>query len=282
MCNPFKKVINILDIISEYDAVFFDLWGVIFSGTYAFEGVAETINTIIKLKPTCFITNSSRLPIIAEKKLRDAFINVDDDMVFTSGQVIRSVFLNSSRQSNLYYIDEKIDTTLLEGIKNAHITQDIRKADRLIISAVLRQNSDLQIFDTALEIAAQNNIPALCINPDFIAIVDGDVYMCSRYFAKKYERMGGKVAYFGKPETNIFEFAYAKTGPLDKNKILMIGDTLYTDILGAHNFNIKGGLVLTGNTGSLLADIPNAQDKLNKLEKICYNCNIIPDYLIKL
>ena len=41
-------------------------------------------------------------------------------------------------------------------------------------------------------------------------------------------------------------------------------------------------LELTGNTGSLLADIPNAQDKLNKLEKICYNCNIIPDYLIKL
>ena len=54
---------------------------------------------------------------------------------------------------------------------------------------------------------------------------------------------------FGKPDLRIFEYAYKhckKSVP--KDKILMVGDTLITDIEGGNNFGIDTALVLTGNT----------------------------------
>ncbi|KJV53838.1 HAD hydrolase, IA, variant 1 family protein [Orientia tsutsugamushi str. Gilliam] len=60
--------------------------------------------------------------------------------------------------------------------------------------------------------------------------------------------MGGKVVYSGKPHSEIFQ-AVLNTLALNvkKKKILMIGDTLETDILGANNIGIDSALVLTGN-----------------------------------
>ncbi len=43
---------------------------------------------------------------------------------------------------------------------------------------------------------------------------------------------------FSKPDKRIFEFTAGKIGRIDKNKTLMIGDKLETDILGAQNFQI--------------------------------------------
>ncbi len=43
---------------------------------------------------------------------------------------------------------------------------------------------------------------------------------------------------FSKPDKRIFEFTLSKLGHIEKNKILMIGDKIETDILGATNFGI--------------------------------------------
>ncbi len=64
-----------------------------------------------------------------------------------------------------------------------------------------------------------------------------------------YEKVfGGKVLYFGKPFVEIFEFA-KKVSSSETDKILMIGDTLWTDVLGAHNAGIDSALVMTGVSG---------------------------------
>ena len=39
-----------------------------------------------------------------------------------------------------------------------------------------------------------------------------------------------------KPHNTIFQYAYEKMGAPDKNKTLMVGDTLASDILGGNNF----------------------------------------------
>jgi len=54
----------------------------------------------------------------------------------------------------------------------------------------------------------------------------------------------------------------------NKNKILAIGDSLRTDILGANNFQIDSALVLSGING-----------KIKEIEKICKKTNIYPKFL---
>jgi len=90
-------------------------------------------------------------------------------------------------------------------------------------------------------------------NPDVFApfrIDDGKHPVATQgAIGSYYEKVfGGKVLYFGKPFVEIFEFA-KKVSSSESDKILMIGDTLWTDILGAHNAGIDSALVMTGVSG---------------------------------
>jgi ribonucleotide monophosphatase NagD (HAD superfamily) len=71
--------------------------------------------------------------------------------------------------------------------------------------------------------------------------------------------VGKQFVRFGKPDTQMFIFAYehsvAMGGTPDKSKILMVGDTLSTDIIGGNKFGLDTMLVLTGNTLAKHADM---------------------------
>jgi ribonucleotide monophosphatase NagD (HAD superfamily) len=75
---------------------------------------------------------------------------------------------------------------------------------------------------------------------------------------------------FGKPDSQMFMYAYDdlnKIGNFAKEDILMVGDTLRTDILGGNKFGLKTLLVLSGNTRADNVDL-----KIN-------STGIIPDYV---
>jgi ribonucleotide monophosphatase NagD (HAD superfamily) len=64
--------------------------------------------------------------------------------------------------------------------------------------------------------------------------------------------VGKEFIRFGKPDAQMFIFAYEHAlregSPVQKNEILMVGDTLTTDIIGGNKFGLDTALVLTGNT----------------------------------
>jgi ribonucleotide monophosphatase NagD (HAD superfamily) len=79
-----------------------------------------------------------------------------------------------------------------------------------------------------------------------------------------------KFIHFGKPDSQMFMYAFDelnKFGAFDKKDILMVGDTLHTDILGGNKFGIKTMLVLTGNTRQELVDM------------MIRSTGIIPDFI---
>jgi ribonucleotide monophosphatase NagD (HAD superfamily) len=86
------------------------------------------------------------------------------------------------------------------------------------------------------------------------------------------EIVGKKFIRFGKPDAQMFMFAYETIqckGVIRKNEVLMVGDTLTTDIIGGNKFGIDTMLVLSGTT------LPESA-KL-KIE----STGIIPDYICK-
>jgi ribonucleotide monophosphatase NagD (HAD superfamily) len=76
--------------------------------------------------------------------------------------------------------------------------------------------------------------------------------------------------HFGKPDTQMFNFAFEdinRYSEYNKEDILMVGDTLHTDILGGNKFGIKTALVLSGNTSA------------SEMEMNIRSTGIIPDYI---
>ena len=69
----------------------------------------------------------------------------------------------------------------------------------------------------------------------------------------------------------MFMYAYEslvqEIGPLEKNDVLMVGDTLETDILGGNRFGVGTMLVLSGNS------------RAEHIEREIMATGIIPDYI---
>ena len=78
---------------------------------------------------------------------------------------------------------------------------------------------------------------------------------------KKIEEFGGKIEFIGKPFLNIYNAAFKKFNiSPETNKIVMIGDTIETDIVGAYNAGIDSVLVRTGVTQVMLNEENEALD----------------------
>ena len=116
-------------------------------------------------------------------------------------------------------------------------------------------------------------MPVVLANSDkFYPVAKHDVSIATGGIAKLVESMlHKKFIHFGKPDSQMFMYAYEglseEYGYIDKNDILMVGDTLETDILGGNKFGVKTMLVLSGNTS-----------ERNVMENI-HSTGIIPDFI---
>ncbi|WP_367181562.1 HAD-IA family hydrolase [uncultured Ruegeria sp.] len=86
--------------------------------------------------------------------------------------------------------------------------------------------------------------PVLVGNPDIVAPRENGFSSEPGLFAHRLaDRTGVVPEFFGKPFGNIFELAFKRLGSVDKSRVLMVGDSLHTDILGARAAGIASALV---------------------------------------
>ena len=86
----------------------------------------------------------------------------------------------------------------------------------------------------------------ICSNPDK-EVIRGDKFMiCAGKLAEYYEEKGGAVKYFGKPYPEIYSHIFKSINFINKEKILVIGDSLENDIKGANLQKCDSLLVSNG------------------------------------
>ena len=133
-------------------------------------------------------------------------------------------------------------------------------------------NTDI---DKTVNILRKKTMPVILANSDkFYPVSKNDVAIATGGIAKLVESMlHRKFIHFGKPDSQMFMYAFKQLteeiGAIDKKDILMVGDTLETDILGGNKFGVQTMLVLSGNTRE-----ENAQ-------LLIQSKGIIPDYICK-
>ena len=118
----------------------------------------------------------------------------------------------------------------------------------------------------------QNNIPVIVANGDKLyPVTQNDVSIATGGIAKLVESiLNRKFIHFGKPDTQMFNYAFediSREGGFTREEVLMVGDTLHTDILGGNKFGIATALVLSVNT--------HLKDAANWIS----STGIIPDYI---
>lgn len=279
--KSFQKIVKLSEVSDLYDVFFFDIWGVLHEGGEVYHQTKKIFNELSTKKEVRIISNAPRRRETIGNNLRSNGLIIEDQNIFTSGEITRLILNNSDKHFDitnlkLYHIGAEKNHDILSDM-DVNIVNNIRDANLIVLSAYSDSDSDSEKIIKELEVASGYSIPLICCNPDTTVIQLGNVRLCAGYFGKIYEKLNGKVLYSGKPESLIFEECI-KTTP-ETSKILMIGDTFETDIHGAANCMIDSAMVITGNMGLKIKAL-GENNLLTAVNKICSKEPSLPNFII--
>ena len=249
---------NFQNLSNQYDVFFFDIWGVLHNGYTPFPDVVRTLTSLKKENKKIFLlSNAPRLAESAIHRLEEIGINSHlYDEIYTSG-IDCYQSLNDTQSSTHSMLGKKFfhiggdPGKNFETLSRHNMTKELSDADFLLISSIEDTAHTIEVYKDVLYKACMNKLPLVCANSDYVALFGNSLVLCAGALAAFYEELGGHVLWHGKPSLLFFERAYQAFQKkieqnFDKKKILMIGDSLRTDIKGATNFGIDSAFVLSG------------------------------------
>ena len=241
-------------IAEHYDAVLSDVWGVVHNGIAAHPTAVEALRRFRQGGGrVVLITNAPRpsAPII---EMLDRFNVPRDtyDAVVSSGDVTRAM-LAPYRGQTLHYVGPAHDNDgLFEGFDI--ILGAAEDAKAVIVTDLDNDDQTPDDYTDRITLWLKRKLPMICANPDRVVEHGDQLIYCGGALADLYEARGGMAKMAGKPYRPIYDEALRKAEaaagrPLDRGRILAIGDSVRTDAIGAAN----AGLDLLFVTGSIHA-----------------------------
>ena len=229
-------------IADNYDLFYIDIWGVIHNGIKLHEQAIIVLKELLrKDKAFVLLTNAPRPNKTVRNFLQKMGMDQElRDHVFTSGEAALNYLKKYFLSKKFYHIGPPRDFDLFNLFKN-NKCEDIDKSEYLLCTGLFDDyDKDLVYYKDLLD--THINKKMICTNPDLIVDRGSKRELCAGSVAMVFEKIGGKVIYFGKPYPEVYN---QSTDNNDK-KILAIGDNLNTDIKGANLLNYDSLLVSNG------------------------------------
>jgi HAD superfamily hydrolase (TIGR01459 family) len=238
-------------IYLKFDIFFVDLWGVVHNGIECYSDALKALKNIKKKKKIILISNAPRPSDSVQKFLNKInFSKKFYDLLITSGDLTRFYLKNYCKKKYFYHLGpKKRDNSLFVNL-NLKKTS-LKNANFVVCTGVNNNKDKINKYFSILKKIKKRNLEMICANPDLIVHKGKRTEYCAGSIAKLYEKMGGRVKYFGKPHKYVYEYVFKvlrkkQKKNINKNKILVIGDNLNTDILGANNFKVKNLFIAGG------------------------------------
>jgi NagD protein len=221
-----------------------DMDGVIYRGSTAIEGAPKFIRTLQeKSIPYCFLTNNSGYtPVDIVHKLAKFDINTDIDHVYTCAQATAAFLKTQNPQARVYVIG---DTGIYDALFQEAITVVQNDPDYVVVAEGRSYTPETlekaQRFIMKGAHLISTNLDTWCPTDS------GPRPGCGAIVALLEAATGRKAYHVGKPNPYIFRKARKMLG-LRTEEVIMVGDTMETDIKGATDLDYQSVLVLTGST----------------------------------
>jgi HAD superfamily hydrolase (TIGR01450 family) len=256
-----KKIDNFKSIADKYKIIFFDAFGVIKTYSGLVPGIERTFDYLEKEgKEYYIVTNdASRSPQqLAESYHRMGLKAITADRIVSSGMLTKEFLDLKVPDGFVAYLGTPDSAHYIErsGLQTLPMSEvhegNIDKVSVMIFldDEGFDWSSDL---NKTVNLLRRRPIPVIAANTDrAYPLTATDVSIAIGGIAAMIESVVGKqFIRFGKPDSQMFMFTYdliREYRQVSKTDIVMVGDTLNTDILGGNKFGLDTVLVLTGNT----------------------------------
>ena len=254
-------------IADSYQLFYIDLWGVVHNGVKLHNEAINVLKQISKKnKDYVLLTNAPRPNSSVKKFLEKMGMEKEmRDHVFTSGEAALNYLKKNFHNNPFFHVGPPRDFDLFKDFEKNKST-DIEKSEYILCTGLFDdQNKDLVFYKDLFE--KHLNKKMICTNPDLIVDRGNVRELCAGSVAMVFEKMGGKVIYFGKPYPEV----YNQSIDNKNKKILSIGDNLNTDIKGANLLNYDSLIISNG--------IHNNEIKEYGIEKTAKSYETICNYI---
>ncbi|MEI6520086.1 MAG: HAD-IIA family hydrolase [bacterium] len=250
-----------------FDAVLFDIDGTLISGNDYLPGAGELLAEMrYNGHPFYLLTNDGNHSTIEKSLiLSNAGINVSQDEIISCGSALGSYAKKNGYIGKLFYVLGELGTpdyAELAGFNICRNPEKIGMCDGVIIG---EGNYDWESnINAAFNYFIKNpDKPLIVPNPDSYWPAGPHGELCigaggkARFICAVLADMGVILhpVYLGKPSTAIFDLAldtlcerYSLSLDIDRKRILMLGDSMRSDMQGAMNSGLSTCLLLTGIT----------------------------------
>ncbi len=271
------------EVVKQYKVVFFDAYGVLRRHQGIMDGVKEMLEFLKKEGIDFYIitNDASRAPELMAKVYQEGGIDIIQPDNMISSAMISAEFLkeNVHPGSKVAYLGMETSAYFIREADLIPVKiENLEEKDYEELGAVvLFDDSGYEFKDginKTLNVIRNTDAPVVLANPDLIyPVTDDEFAIAIGSLSNMLENVSNRKFFkFGKPGVRIFEYAFEKVNKkrkVAKREVLMVGDTLDTDIIGGNVFGIDTALVLSGST------LPN------QAENMILNKGIVPTHICK-
>ena len=235
----------------NYDAILSDVWGVIHNGVASFPAASQALTRFRDGGGTVVLISNAPRPGAQVARLLD-HLHVPHsayDAIVTSGDVTRD-FVGKRAGEPVFHIGPERDLTIFTGLDAPF--GPLETAHYVICSGLY--DDEVETPDDYRELVAKiraRNLFMVCANPDVVVERGDRLVYCAGAIADLYAEQGGEVFYAGKPYRPLYDLALAEVAkargkPVGLDRVLAIGDSVRTDLKGAHDLGVDCLFVTAG------------------------------------
>jgi len=266
--RPVALAAGVAELARRYEGFVVDQWGVLHDGERAYPGAAAALDGLRNAgRRVVVLSNSGKRAAPNERRMAGlGFPRESYDAIVTSGEACwhdlaerRDPFYAGLGRRCLLF-SRGGDTSVVDGL-DLEVVTTADGADFLLLTGADEAETTLDDFEPVLRAARAAGLPLVCANPDVVGIAGGRLIASPGAIAARYEALGGRVRYLGKPHPEIYGHCRRALGDLPDERVVAVGDSLQHDIAGGRAAGFATALVAGGIHRADLAGPAAAGDR---------------------
>ena len=238
-----RFVERLRDLVDGVEVILSDIWGVVHNGLESFPEACEALHTCRQRGATVIlITNAPRPADSVQRQLRKLGVADETyDAIVSSGDLTRN-FVADHPGKKMFWIGPERDSSIHRGLDA--VMAPLEQADYIVCTGLFDDETEsAEDYRAMMLQAREHKLPLICANPDIVVERGDRLIYCAGAIAELYRELGGEAIFYGKPHRPIYERAMALAAerrgrPTALDRVLAIGDSVRTDLTGAHGFGI--------------------------------------------
>ena len=284
MTRP-RWTVGIASLANHYDGFIVDQWGVLHDGATAYPGVAECLDELMRLgKRVVVLSNSGkRADHNARMMERLGLPSRLYTAIVTSGEAtwielkdrVHPFTASLGRRGLVIARDD--DLSVANGL-DLEVVDDVAAADFILLSGV--DGRELDGWKPLLAEARERSLPMICGNPDVLGLDSRGTFPGAGSVARLYRKMGGAVRFIGKPHPEIYEYCWQALGPLPRQRVVAVGDSIGHDVAGGAAAGTATALVTGGVHSDAFADVDGGDSIAARAAVLGAEEGAVPDWVV--